>query len=170
MLRVSRIAFLAIAYGVMIGHFAFCIRTAVAGSDTKLIYARFGSWTIWVRSAAYCHGFRCWSKKWQYKFYKIFTNVLINEKLIIFNLRGWHWTRGSPVYPVGHLHTGAWFSTWQKAPLLHGSPTTHGLTQSSFTQPLSLGQSSSLEHSGSGGKTGILETANWNGWLELSFV
>lgn len=153
----------------MIGHFAFCVRSTVARCHAQSVNAWFWCWTIRVGSTAHGH----WFCRWKVILSSVFMfNQLFFKSCKISkfdHLRGWQWTLGSPVYPAGHLQTDLWFSTWHKAPLLQGSPTTQGFTQSWLTQLLSPGQSSSREHSGGGGSTGIFGTTNYQKILQLSW-
>ena len=59
-----------------------------------------------------------------------------------------HWTLGSPIYPDGHVQTGSWLSTLQKALVAHGSVTAQGLRHFLLMQAVCSGHSELSRHSG----------------------
>ena len=70
-----------------------------------------------------------------------------------------HFSLGFPKYPSGHLQTGSWSSTLQKAPSAQGSSLAQGLMQRRLRQAVYSGHSSLVSHPmgtgfGGGGRTG----------------
>ena len=73
-----------------------------------------------------------------------------------------HWTLGSPIYPEGHVQTGSWLSTLQKALVAQGSVTAQGLRHFLLMQAVCSGHSELSRHSGAstGTRSGVTETCN----------
>ena len=73
-----------------------------------------------------------------------------------------HWTLGSPIYPDGHVQTGSWLSTLQKALVAHGSVTAQGLRHFLLMQAVCSGHSELSRHSGAstGTRSGVTETCD----------